>query len=122
MILRGSCHCGATQFAVPQAPRSVTFCTCSNCSKRGALWAYYPAAEFTLLTPRDKVATYQWSAKIGKFNFCPVCGNSTFCEVPDFSTGEPDFDRPIVSVNTRLFDDFDLDAVPVEVIDGKNLW
>ncbi|MGL4289610.1 MAG: GFA family protein, partial [Phreatobacter sp.] len=29
---------------------------------------------------------------------------------------------PKISVNTRLFDDFDLDAVPVEVIDGKNLW
>jgi hypothetical protein len=28
--------------------------------------------------------------------------------------------RTRVSVNARLFDDFDLDAVPVEVIDGKN--
>lgn len=24
--------------------------------------------------------------------------------------------------NARLFDDFDLEAVPVTVIDGKNLW
>jgi hypothetical protein len=27
-----------------------------------------------------------------------------------------------VGVNARLFDDFDLDAVPVTVIDGKTLW
>jgi hypothetical protein len=35
---------------------------------------------------------------------------------------QPDFDNPKVGVNSRLFDDFDLDAVPVTVIDGKNLW
>jgi len=30
--------------------------------------------------------------------------------------------NPRVGVNARLLDDFDLDAVPVTVIDGKNLW
>jgi hypothetical protein len=46
----------------------------------------------------------------------------TYSETPDWSTGKPDFDNPKVGVNSRLFDDFDLDAVPVTVIDGKNLW
>ena len=32
------------------------------------------------------------------------------------------FDNPKISVNSRLFDDFDLDKVEVVVIDGKNLW
>jgi hypothetical protein len=122
MTLSGSCHCGATKFEVPRAPETVTRCTCSICSKRGGLWAYRPAAEFRLTTPRENVATYQWGPKYGKHNFCPVCGCSTFTETPDFSTGQANFDKPIVSVNARLFDDFDLDAVPVEVIDGKNLW
>jgi len=27
-----------------------------------------------------------------------------------------------VAVNVRLFDDFDLEAQPVQVIDGRNLW
>jgi hypothetical protein len=45
-----------------------------------------------------------------------------YSESPDWSTGKPDFDNPKVGVNSRLFDDFDLDAVPVVVIDGKNLW
>jgi len=36
--------------------------------------------------------------------------------------GKPDFDNPKVGVNSRLFDDFDLDAVPVTDIDGRNLW
>lgn len=39
-----------------------------------------------------------------------------------WSTGEPDFDNPKISINSRLFDDFDLDKVEVVVIDGKNLW
>jgi hypothetical protein len=43
-------------------------------------------------------------------------------ESPDWSTGKPDFDNPKVGVNSRLFDDFDLDAVPVTIIDGRNLW
>ena len=37
-------------------------------------------------------------------------------------TGKPDFDNPKVGVNSRLFDKFDLDAVPVTVVDGKNRW
>ena len=37
-------------------------------------------------------------------------------------TGKPDFDNPKVGVNPRLFDNFDLDAVPVTVVDDKNRW
>lgn len=57
-----------------------------------------------------------------KHHFCPVCGCGTFTETPDWSTGEPNFDNPKISVNARLFDDFDFGQVEVVVIDGKNLW
>lgn len=122
MLLKGSCHCGGTKFEVTEAPASVTRCTCSICSKRGALWAYYNLANFKLLTPRENVASYRWQSKMVSHNFCPVCGCGTFTETPDWSTGEPNFDNPQIAVNAHLFDDFDLQAVPVEVIDGKNLW
>ena len=39
MTIVGKCHCGATQFEIEAAPESVTSCTCSFCSKTGALWA-----------------------------------------------------------------------------------
>lgn len=104
------------------APATVTRCTCSFCSKRGALWGYYKPSQFTLKTPRENLATYQWRSKAAKHHFCATCGCGTFTDTPDFSTGMPDFDNPIVSINTRLLDDFDLDAVEVVVIDGKNLW
>jgi hypothetical protein len=83
---------------------------------------HYIPSQFKLLTPPENVSTYQWGSRTVKHGFCAVCGCGTFTETPDFSTGEPDFDNPRISVNSRLFDDFDLDAVEVVVIDGKNLW
>jgi hypothetical protein len=63
MPLKGSCHCGNTQFEVTEAPSSVTRCTCSLCSKRGALWAYYTPAQFRLTSPPENVATYRWQTR-----------------------------------------------------------
>ena len=37
MAITASCHCGATQFQVSEAPSSVTDCNCTFCAKRGAL-------------------------------------------------------------------------------------
>ncbi len=122
MTINGSCHCKATSFEVSVAPETVTQCTCSFCSKRGSLWAYYTPAQFTLTTPEQNVSSYVWGSKTVKHHFCGICGCGTFTHTPDFSTGEPDFTNPKVSVNARLFDDFDLDAVEIVVIDGKNLW
>lgn len=122
MAVKGSCHCKATQFEVSEAPESVTRCTCSFCSKRGALWAYYTPAEFRLTTAPDRVSTYQWGSYTAKHHHCAICGCGTFTETPDYSTGEPDFENPKVSVNARLFDGFELDAVEVVMIDGRNLW
>ena len=122
MAIKGSCKCGATQFEVSSGPDSVTSCTCSYCSKRGALWAYYKPAEFRLTTARDRVSTYQWGSYTVKHHFCGICGCTTYSESPSWADGKPDFDNPQVSVNARLFDDFDLAAVPVTTIDGRNLW
>ena len=119
---KGSCHCRATQFELSEPPKTVTRCTCSFCSKRGALWAYYIPAQFKLLTARDRVSTYQWRSHTVHHHYCAICGCGTYSESPDFSSGKPDFDNPRVSINARLFDDFDLDAIEVVTIDGKNLW
>ena len=122
MIIKGSCHCKATTFEVSEAPQTVIQCTCSFCSKRGSLWAYYVPEQFKLTSPPENVAFYRWGSKTVKHGFCATCGCGTFTETPDWSTGKPDFDNPKISVNSRLFDDFDLDKVEVVVIDGKNLW
>ena len=122
MTIQGSCHCGDTQFEVSEKPASVLRCTCSLCSKRGALWSYYTPAQFRLITPVEKVAIYKWNSHTVQHHFCANCGCGTYSLSPDWSSGKPDFDNPRVGVNSRLLDDFDLDAVTIEVIDGKNLW
>ncbi|MRX32039.1 GFA family protein [Aminobacter sp. MDW-2] len=122
MVIKGSCHCKATMFEVTEVPETVTFCTCTFCSKRGALWAYYVPAKFKLTSPPENVSIYARDSSVVKHGFCASCGCGTFTETPDWSTGEADFDNPKVSVNARLFDDFDLDRIEVVVLDGKNLW
>lgn len=121
MTIRGSCHCKATVFELAAVPAEVTRCTCSICSKRGGLWAYYAPAEVRFVSD-DARATYQWGARIGKHNFCSVCGCTTYTEAPDFSTGDADYANPKITINARLLDDVDVESIPVTVIDGKNLW
>jgi hypothetical protein len=122
MTLNGSCHCGATQFDVSTAPKQLTRCTCSFCAKRRALWACYAPAEFKLLTARDRVSTYQWRSYTVHHHHCSICGCGTYSESPTWENNQPNFEKPRIGVNARLFDDFELDAVPLQVLDGKNPW
>ena len=121
MTIVGKCHCGATQFEIEAAPESVTSCTCSFCSKTGALWAYFTPAEvkFTRLE-HDTL----YAPVMNRHHFCSVCGMTTFGESPswDLATRQPDFNKPQVAINARLLEDFDLSTVEHKTIDGKNLW
>ncbi len=124
MTITGSCHCGQSAFRIEgEIPEQLTRCTCSFCSKRGVLWAYYPPDQFHLTSPAGDDATYRWNTKLVAHHFCPVCGCGTFTDSPAF---EPDgsWDKRTrrIGVNARLFDDFVAADAPVMVIDGKNLW
>jgi hypothetical protein len=59
MIIKGSCHCKATQFEVAYVPETVTRCTCSICSKRGGLWAYYKPTDVRFISDNAK-SSYEW--------------------------------------------------------------
>lgn len=118
MSIQARCHCGATQFSVATAPTELTRCTCTFCAKRGALWAYYPPEQFTLAQSEASVAY----GKYVKHHHCGTCGCGTYSDTFewDLETKQPKGQR--VAVNARLFEDFDYEALPVTVIDGKNLW
>lgn len=120
MALIATCHCGSVRISVPTPPVSVTACNCTFCSKRGALWAYYPPSEVTL-EREDAEAVYAPSV-VNKHHFCAVCGCTTYSLTPDWSTGEAQEGVMRLAVNARLFDDFDLPAVPVEQLDGRSGW
>jgi hypothetical protein len=51
-----------------------------------------------------------------------VCGCTTYTESPVWVDFKPHPTLTRVSINARLLDEFDLDAVPVEFLDGRNLW
>ena len=52
-MITGRCHCGSTAFEIKgEMPASLTRCTCSYCSKRGALYAYFAPDQFRLLSSR----------------------------------------------------------------------
>ncbi len=123
-MIVGRCHCGAVAFEVDGAiPETLTRCTCSFCSKRGALWAYYPPDQFRRTTPPEAEATYRWRSRMVAHNFCPTCGCTTYSDSPDFQPdGTFDVARRRIGVNARLFDGIEAADWPVTVIDGKNLW
>lgn len=131
MTIKGSCHCGATQFEIDFTPETATRCTCTFCTKKGALWGYGSADQFRLLTPEENLRQYSPTSPENKHYFCPTCGCTTFSDNPDYSdftgdweTAEASFDvsRRRISINLWALDDFDAAALPVEVIDGRNMW
>lgn len=121
MAIRGKCHCGATQFEIDEPPAKLTRCTCSFCSKRGALWAYYKPEQFRLVSSREE-RFYSTHPEIQKHYFCGTCGCSTYSDTPVWENFQMVPGKRSRSVNAQLLEDFDLEATPVEVIDGKNLW
>jgi len=119
--VRGSCHCGAQRFAAP-APEMVTHCNCSTCTKRGTLAAYYAPGEVELTLTPETLAAYQWGDRMMTFHHCTTCGSAVFAEADAWTTDEGEARPARIVLNARLFDDFDLDAVPVRHVDGRNGW
>ena len=119
--VQGSCHCGAQRFAAPP-PAEVTQCNCSTCTKRGTVAAYYAPGEVAFSLTPDRLAAYRWGDRMMTFHHCVTCGCGVFAESDAWTTESGEARPARITLNARLFDDFDLDAVPVRHIDGRNDW
>ncbi|HYC69527.1 GFA family protein [Brevundimonas sp.] len=119
--VQGSCHCGAQRFAAPP-PAEVTHCNCSTCSKRGTVAAYYAPGEVEFSLSRETLASYQWGDRMMTFHHCVTCGCAVFAESDAWTTDGGEARPARITLNARLFDDFDLEAVPVRRVDGRNGW
>ncbi len=95
--MRGSCHCGAVEIAVPGAPAWLGSCNCSICTKLGTLFAYYP--DDGGVTVSGETARYIWGDKMIALHHCPICGCSTHWDSLGESFGK-------VGINARLLDGF----------------
>ncbi|MCA9241212.1 MAG: hypothetical protein KDA37_13475 [Planctomycetales bacterium] len=121
-----TCHCGSTRIELPRAPEGATQCTCTYCTKTGGLWAYYDVDELRVVSD-DHGAVYSPTNPLHEHHICTRCGCTTYGVTPDYSqetleTGLMPEGRK-AGVNVKLLDDYAmLTALPVETIDGRNLW
>src|SRR3954468_17114712 len=82
MTLTGHCHCGRNAFEIDgELPEKLTRCTCSFCSKRGHLYAYYPPERFKV-TLADSDAVYRWNTRTVANHFCSACGLDLYADSP----------------------------------------
>ncbi len=109
----GGCHCGAIAFTFEGDTSKAMECSCSLCAKRGGLLGFFPAASFTLTTPRERLGTYRFNKHVIDHHFCKTCG------VSPFSEGEHPKGGRIVAVNLRCVDGVDPRAVTLSFHDGR---
>jgi hypothetical protein len=122
-MLTGKCHCGRNAFQIAEdLPEKLTRCTCSICSKRGHLYAYFEPRLFTV-TQADSDSVYRWNSKTVANHFCSTCGCDTYADSPAFKPdGSWDGKTRRIAFNARLLNDFEAADWPVTVLDGKHLW
>ena len=123
-MLTGRCHCGETTFEVDgELPQALTRCNCTFCTTRGALYAYYEPQQVRIKAEPAGDRVYRWQSKMVAHHFCGTCGNATYSDSPAFQMdGTWDGTSRRMVLNARLFDDFDAEAWPHTVIDGRHLW
>ena len=109
---QGGCHCGRVRFVVRGDLAAATVCNCSICTKKGFIHLIVATQEFTLVSGREELETYQFNMRIAKHYFCKTCG------VPPFYVPRSDPDK--IDVNVRCLDDIDVAALKLNSFDGKN--
>jgi hypothetical protein len=123
MSIHARCHCGHNVLEIDGVlPEKLTRCTCSFCSKRGHLYAYYKPEQLKI-THAESDAVYRWNSKSVANHFCRACGCVLYANSPDFKPdGSWDGKTRRIGLNARLIDNFEAADWPVTAIDGKHLW
>ena len=102
----------------------VRVCNCSVCRKRGTLNHRVTKESFTLLTSWSDLQTYQWGSMTAIDYFCKKCGILPFRR-PSNPSPEEHVQGLIAfdgwAINVRCLEGVDLESIPVEKIDGKNI-
>ncbi|WP_323796929.1 GFA family protein [Nisaea sp.] len=112
-VYSGSCHCGLVRFKLEADLDNVRVCDCSICRRRGALLHRVEEGALELLTPLEDLTTYQFNTKQATDYFCPRCGILPF--------RRPRTAPHLWSVNVRCLEGVDIDALPVERVQGSRL-
>ncbi|KAL9073001.1 MAG: hypothetical protein Q9161_003223 [Pseudevernia consocians] len=121
---RGSCHCGKVSYDLQSQPLEeigILSCNCSICSRNADLWVY-PMEKDVKLRGENHLTVYRFGRKVGGHAFCSTCGVPVVNKLrppPDGDAAEGIAGR--LPVNVRTINGIDLNALPVNKADGKNL-
>lgn len=107
---QGSCHCGRISFEVRGEISRAMRCTCSICSKVGALWHGTTDDGLRVLRGEEELTTYQFNTMTAKHYFCRHCGVHPF--------SRPRLDPTKWVANVRCIAGIDTESLPVSVFDG----
>lgn len=114
MHFQGSCHCGNVEYTAEGELKEALACNWSICQRKGSLLFFIPAAHFSLRTPEDAMTVYRFNKHVINHKFCKTCG------IHAFATGTDPSGNPIVAINIRSLENFDIDSVPVRHYDGRS--
>ncbi|WP_374583269.1 GFA family protein [Pseudoduganella sp.] len=115
MLYKGSCHCGNVKFEAEGQIEGLVSCNCSICQRKGALMWFIPRDNLKLLTPEADQANYTFNKHVINHRFCPKCGIHTYGE------GKDPKGNAMAAVNARALEDFELESVPVQHYNGREL-
>jgi hypothetical protein len=111
----GSCHCGAVGYEVDMELQGGLACNCSHCGKKGLLLAFVPMSQFRLLKGDETLTEYRFNKKVIAHRFCSICGVQPFANAKDPQGVDT------VALNLRTVDGIDLDAIPLQKYNGKDI-
>jgi hypothetical protein len=115
MNYKGSCHCGRVAFEVEGEIEGALACNCSICQRKGSLMWFVPRERFTLLTPEENAADYQFNKHVIHHRFCTTCGMHPYAEGVDRKGNK------MAAINVRCLEGVDLAAVPRTPFDGRSV-
>jgi hypothetical protein len=114
MKYTGSCHCGRVKYEVEGEIDRAIECNCSICQRKGSLLWFVPREKFTLLTPEENAADYQFNKHVIHHRFCTTCGMHPYAE------GVGPQGQKMAAINVRCLEGIDLAQVPRMQFDGRS--
>jgi hypothetical protein len=110
---QGSCHCGAVAFrATLDLDAPAVQCNCSMCGRSGTLLQFVPPTSFELQQGEDHLVEYKFNKNVIGHVHCKTCG------IKPFARGAGP-QGPMVAINVRCLDGFDLAKTKTHDYDGK---
>ena len=118
-MIKGTCHCGAVNWAFNGMPETATACNCTLCRRSGALWAYdYDGEAITITAAEGALAAYVQGDRCLALHFCRHCGNVTHWRS---LAAAPD-GRWRCAVNLRMAEPDTVKAITLRRLDGLDSW